>query len=343
MHNSIGVNEIKSWLKNKKNEVGKEGVATIDNILMSIKENEIYSEGYRKEKFIIVPMVNSARFNKHAAKEAKAVLEFLLLTTNEEGAIRRGDIVLFSTKTTNLSKLPLNSFQNFFENQLMDIDGTFTMVSMTDIKQYEMDFENGKPAKFKLWEGRAPKQAHNESNYVIEEEPYCIDWYLVTTIYYSNGAVEVFEEYLYTQCYGGSGGGSNPTPQNLQYIQRQVSFLVASKSTSYENWEMHADYDLSGMRDPANSASNYFLTPPAPLDPSGASTSHMVWGYGFQHTTSWHPWFIQFNMISNSVGLNNANKTGFANFTGQLIFPNQNGRVEIWQNQRQWQAAIELQ
>ena len=82
-------------------------------------------------------------------------LRFLLLVEDTSGRIRRGDVLLFYPADENLTKLPDSSFTNFFIFESMKTDGTFSLISLSDVKQYEMDFTNGSPGEFRLWQGRA--------------------------------------------------------------------------------------------------------------------------------------------------------------------------------------------
>jgi len=201
-----------------------------------------------------------------------------------------------------------------------------------------MDFENGSPKEFRLWQGRLqPAQP---------TEPVCYDHYLTTIIYYSDGTTEIFEEYLYTQCYdtgggGGSGGGSNPPNTNNPVArQRQVSFVVASKNTSYEGWSMNAYYQLSGIDYPNSPSLNYFTAVPLSTSGSNSSTSVMLYSNNM-HTVSWHPWYLQFNLVHDITGLNDI-RNAFANFEGKLTFPNQGNATQNFPKGWNWLASVAL-
>ena len=61
------------------------------------------------------------------------------------------------------------------------------------------------------------------------------------------------------------------------------------------------------------------------------------------HTYAPHYNYLIFNLVSNTVGLLNYNKTAWVNFHGMLTFPNQNPIDErSLQRGNNWPAAIVL-
>ncbi|RYF88321.1 MAG: hypothetical protein EOO03_08675 [Chitinophagaceae bacterium] len=245
---------------------------------------------------------------------------------------------------SSISSIPANAFNQYFTTQTFPVDGTLQVISLNNIKQYEMDIKDSKPDEFRLWEGR---HALYDGDEII-----CVDWYLVTTYYYANGTTQVFEEFLFTQCYGGSGGGSGGggggngiTPPVLNHypVTKQVRFIVASLLTSYEGWTVYADYYLHGEYFPNNSAHSYFTSSPESIDGSGASTSHMVFESGFMHSVASHVWYLNFQLSANNVSLLNNNKTAKAQFSAILSFPNQSPVFYRYPgNTKHWQASIAL-
>lgn len=129
-----------------------------------------------------------------------------------------------------------------------------------------------------------------------------------------------------------------------QPVQKQVSFTVAAVSAAYENWQMHADYMLNGMRFANNSTLNYYTAAPVGVDQTGASTSHMNL-YNSMHSVPGHVWYLAFQQIHDNTGLQNNNKTAWANYAATVSFPNQNPGnppIRYCSNGQQWQAAIIL-
>lgn len=332
---SRSASEIRDWLDDKKSEIGIDSNTTIDKVLYSMDDANAYTETFKDEEFIIIPIEGTGSLSRNIRTDLNAPLKFLLMVEDENGNLRKGNIALFYPSSAWTISLPQNFFKDFFESQAVSMDGTFALLSLDDVKQYEMDFENGKPKEFRLWQGKLqPAQPTG---------PVCYDHYLTTIIYYSDGTTEIFEEYLYTQCYdtGGGGGGSNPPNTNNPVArQRQVSFVVASKNTSYEGWTMTAYYQVSGMDYPNSPSLNYFTAVPLSTGGSSSSTSFMSYSNNM-HTVTWHSWYIQFSLVHDITGLNDI-RNAFANFEGKITLPNQGNLAQNFPKGKNWLASVVL-
>ena len=339
---SRSASQIRDWLDEKKTEIGIDSNATIDKVLYSMDDANAYTETFKDEQFIIIPIEDTGSLSRNIRTDLNAPLKFLLMVEDESGNLRKGNIALFYPSAAWTISLPQNFFKDFFENQTVSIDGTFALLSLDDIKQYEMDFENGNPKEFRLWQGKLqPAQPTG---------PVCYDHYLVTTVYYSDGTCEIFEEYLYTQCIGnggggGSGGGGTP-PNTNNPVTRTVqrAFVVARKSTSFENWTMSACYQLTGISYPGSPSLNTFTTTPVNVVGGGVgSLTGMIYGSGFMHSVPAHIWYIQFSTSSTSSGLRMSNRYAWANFTGAISYPNQSPAIHLYNMPWNWPAAVALQ
>ncbi len=213
------------------------------------------------EKFVIVPMEERYE-NRYTKAKATKPLQYLLLTLNNKETIRRADIMLFYPKDLSLKKLPKNSFYSFFNLEEIAVDGTMAMLSIEESWRYEMDFENSKKAEFRVWRSEKSKNVSNRGEFEN-----CIDWYLVTTIYYVDGTSHQYSTYLFTRCNGclpdencipeeGSGGGGGGIPVDPVTVTK--SFVVYAYHQNFDNWNIVSTHQLSGYRYPSNSALNFF-------------------------------------------------------------------------------------
>lgn len=74
---------------------------------------------------------------------------------------------------------------------------------------------------------------------------YCIDWYWYTLITYADGTYEYNEDFLFTQCFGGGGGGSiNNSPSTPRYVQKDITILSDSRHSGNENWDLVSVYTV---------------------------------------------------------------------------------------------------
>ncbi|MEO7444167.1 MAG: hypothetical protein ABIT96_00405 [Ferruginibacter sp.] len=344
--------DIDSWLVNKKIEIGEEGNNTIDKIREGMRLAERYTEPFREETFVIVPITYSSQLSTHIRQDLNTPFQYLLIVENEDGGIRKGDLVMFYPADAAVTELPDSSFTKFFTTQQVEVEGTFSVISLSDIQQFEMDIVDNRMTTFRLWESRLQPVP----NYVPlpggEGEPYCVDWYLVTTNYYSDGTTEVFYDFLFSQCYNGGGGGggngTNPPLQNHEPVQREVSYTIIRKwpNGTLENWEMRAHYQLSGEYYPNNTTMNYFTQAPISVD-AGTGTLAYIIIYYAGHYSSVDPWYLLFTLSMNSKGLNNP-QSAWANCGGLVSFPNYpnadgtQGRQEFHSLPHTWQASTEL-
>jgi len=297
--------------------------------------DEMYIEPYRRENFIIVPLDKRMPLTNNIRTDLNEPLRYLLLVENEEGRIRSGDIILFYPADSLLNGLPNNSFHDFFIKQSINVGGTFCKISLNEIRQYEMDFGNGGlPIEFRLWYGRPTITEP------VPDQPYCIDWYLTTTIYYSDGTVQVFEEFLYTQCYDEASGGVSDLPNysDPEYKEIEIEYEVASRNQGYENWKMYATYKFFGWSYPGNSASNSFDSSPE------YQGSIIMFGNGYHLYPPNEPWHINFLVVRHLGGLTNSN-TAYTDFKAILEYTNQQPypRTELQGIPKSWNASIVLQ
>lgn len=81
--------------------------------------------------------------------------------------------------------------------------------STSDIEAAFIINQKSKVSKSLSKDTQAYSTASKDKKMRLEVEPVCIDWYLITTITWPDGQINVYEDYLYSTCYptGGGGGG----------------------------------------------------------------------------------------------------------------------------------------
>jgi hypothetical protein len=266
------------------------------------------------------------------------------LVENVQGKISRSDIVLFYPKIATLKALPENSFSDFFNTKSLSVDGTFTLISMGDVKQYEMIFKDGKKDQFNLW--RSEKN-NNTQNLDAQN---CMAWYLVTT-YYKNGiAISSSSEYVGTTCNSSNcppnmqcdvtgeegGGGSSEIPTT---VARDVDLVVKRELTSYENWEIKGNFTLHGESF-INPSNNYFS--------SITYNSSACFYYSFTASSN-NPSdsrYSLFSEVSHISGLISPT-TAFGKVDTKMYYPNWpiiwgGPKTDYYGLPKNWQASIEL-
>ena len=157
----------------------------LDNAVFDKMYGEILHE-HEKENLIIIPLKNEPVSQYYTPK--KFPLQYLILTENAKGEIRRGDIILFHSGKS-LQTLPKNTFFNLFNSDFNSEDGTYALITLGDEKQWEMDFKDHQKTEFRFWSGKK-----NGST--------CKSWYLDTTKYLNLGQFEQSKKYLGDTCTG---------------------------------------------------------------------------------------------------------------------------------------------
>jgi hypothetical protein len=177
---SITSSKVREWLGAQRINASATKDEITGDLLSNLRDSEMYSESLNaNENLIIVPLVADNFSRNLDSASAFTPLQYLVLVENSSGDVRRGDIMFFYPKGGNIAALPANSFHNFFASDSSFLDGTFALVNLEDVLQYEMDFENHKISQFRLWEERAPLDQGSIT---------CYHSWLVTTYYYSDGS-----------------------------------------------------------------------------------------------------------------------------------------------------------
>lgn len=336
--------DISKWLEGNVGKTTPYKNNIINKVLQNAVFDKMYTEPFRdNERLIIVPL-RQEYFSQHVNKKNPHPLQYLLLVEDANGKIRRGDIVLFNPADHKLKALPKNAFHDFFEEDTFPADGTFAVVTLGDVKEFEMDYKNGRKAQFRVWHGDKKGDKENTAN---RDGMYCTYWYLVTTTYWADGHTEVNVEYLGPSCStcapnqlcdhldddGGGPGQGEPGTQ----INRDVSFIVKEMVTSYEQWKITGDFTLSGIK--FNNAANNVFT--------GIISKGAVCLYAdFPFTQS--PNLSRYSIFTSghSEGLVNST-TASGSVTAHMYYPNwpvsDNGpKTENYSMPHVWQASTEL-
>ena len=211
-----------------------------------------------REKLLIIPMKDDYE-NLYTNVKAVKPLQFLLITQNSNGAIRRSDIMLFYPEKFPMNNLPENSFHDFFSKEEVLVDGTMTMLSIGESRRYEMEFKDGQKTKFFKLEKKIDDNVSSNSEVQI-----CIQWYWVTTYYNLDGTTTRTSEYLGTTCGGcvpnelcdeidgvvGSGAVA------LVTMSTEKIWRIHSQNSDPDSWYITTQHTISGLVDYNNPINN---------------------------------------------------------------------------------------
>lgn len=121
---------------------------------------------------------------------------FLLLLTDNEGNIKTGKIAYYTPQDgQKLSTLSPNTFTDIFNDRSISHNGKFRFMDITGGWLYQCEYRDGKKYSFGYVTSKNPDSTSRKTN-----TEGCTDWYLVTTIVYSNGMTTSWRDYIGTTC-----------------------------------------------------------------------------------------------------------------------------------------------
>ncbi|HEV8284288.1 MAG TPA: hypothetical protein VGQ09_08255 [Chitinophagaceae bacterium] len=189
--------KVNSWLEQQKSEKQPNKAANIDLLKNNLDFSKLeFEKSDNEEQILIIPINESFKTIKKIDKNLNLNL---LLIINKSGDIRKGNLVLYSSENGELNKIPRNTFYHIFNTSTPECNGTFKFLSVTGWLQYELTYKNNH-----LYSAGIVKAKENSPNsgQAARTETECIDWYLVTTYYYSDGTTDQIEEYIGRTCTG---------------------------------------------------------------------------------------------------------------------------------------------
>lgn len=162
------------------------------NILPAKASTETLEDG---EKLIIVPIASGFKMNTNSDKNAD---HYLLLFENKNKEVYKGNMVQFVPENAERRSLPKNTLSRLWNAEDVNANGTFTVLTIFDKHLYASTFKDGKKTSYSTM--KAQKET-GEAVANTQGELTCIEYYMVTTYYYSDGSTQEFRDYIGTSCY----------------------------------------------------------------------------------------------------------------------------------------------
>jgi hypothetical protein len=251
--------KISSWLDHQKSSYNPHGrqTANKDANIELLMENLAFNSATKgvlddERDILLIPIKKNYATTKHV--DDKSILS-LLLFVDKLGAIKSGSIIDFnpavSKGETALSITTLLSLLNQKKGQS---DGNYKFLSVSARLLSQQQVKNGKLYSI----GNVRRSSDLGAS---QRGQSCIDWYLVTTYYYSDGTQMETKEYLGTTCEecdqgeyatfcvdieGGGGGSTQP----LNEEQDSIKNIEAENSMDESSYE-DVDYSIPENADAA--------------------------------------------------------------------------------------------
>ncbi|MEO8405444.1 MAG: hypothetical protein ABI480_12640 [Chitinophagaceae bacterium] len=216
---NLTVKQVNQWLNSQvvhSGELRKRRIAEIENQLdftgltIETLHNDL--------SLVVIPIIES--FRTYYDKTGSARND-LLLIVDKSNDIKSAMIANFIPENISTSHHPKeNSYSSIFNSLGDEEDGQYIFLTLFDKHMFQMKYKESRMTSMSYLKKK------NKAGNAAREGDVCIDWYLITTIYYTDGTSETNEEYIETDCYSGcvpgekcdefdGGTGSAPpvTPQ----------------------------------------------------------------------------------------------------------------------------------
>lgn len=203
---------VNKWLDNKKTVQPGERNERVEQLRDQLDFASAYSEDAGQGKtYLIVPVKSGfvSVFNK-----GRNPKNYLLLTQGSNGKAIKGNIVQF---VSSAEKIPANTFRAMDELKNVEVDASFTFLTIFDRYLFTESHKNGRLSSFtevsnknKVSATASPSIESVSTNGMV-----CTDWWLITTEYYTDGSTNVYSEYFGQTCVNDGGCLPNEwcTPQ----------------------------------------------------------------------------------------------------------------------------------
>ena len=195
------ISKVNSWLESQKEGLFSFKAANIDLLKGNLDFAAAASESMdTRFNYITIP-INDEIINKKNLDRNSTLT--LLLIVDKLGKINSGSIVYFQPADGKKhSQLAKNTFTNLINREPISLDGVYKMLHITGRFLSQFEIKHGK-----LFSTGSLQQESKESKDTQRATSICIDWYLVTTIYWTDGTVTQTREYVGRTCEG-CGDGS---------------------------------------------------------------------------------------------------------------------------------------
>lgn len=177
--NPLKQEQIISWLETQKNEKIPGRNETIEKLIKSAVFDKIFSEQLEKEETLVVIPLDENFNSKNNSDKIK--LNYLILVSNKEAVIRRGNIVQYIQGNKNFfSEKPHSNIAAIIQGKVPEEDGTYAFITLSDFNQYEFTYK-----EHSLVSGKSIQFSGEDQD--------CIHLWWVHYIVYADGHIEVGE------------------------------------------------------------------------------------------------------------------------------------------------------
>jgi hypothetical protein len=339
---------IQLWLTSQKVNNTTARVKLLDALGKNLLFDRLWVEKNNELQFIIVPVNETYKFSNNKGNKVSSY--FVSVMRADSKILYSVIIQNRPTNEQNGTAIKKGDIADIYSDKSVKEDCNIRFVTIYDHYLYENKYKNNKLVSTANLNHKNKTDNQNSltnsiSNSTTTQQ---IDWYLVTTYFYTDGSSETTSVYLYTTYYGydinnpdypttepspESGNGSDPGTG----VVRNVVYTIKEYQSGNEHWIIEGGFTISGIvfNDIAN---NFFTSIVQRGVPGCVGLSNLEPAYSSQ------PYMTGYIVFTSSHTCSLTSSTvASAYCTGNLFFPNwPTYRNEAHSLPKAWQASTDL-
>ncbi|MFT3823348.1 MAG: hypothetical protein QM731_05485 [Chitinophagaceae bacterium] len=191
------IQKVTAWL-DKQEQKFKDSINK--SVITSLKANLLISEISTaalsdKQRVVVIPLKKEFNTNNITRRES---FKNLAIIQDENGELQLSNIVEVIPEGQQFKTIAASLIADVFSNRDNVLNGTVSILSLTNKFIEERAYKEGKLATIKHLKMKSPSGEERNSGSLKTNE--CIEWYLVTTYYWSDGSYTQTWTYLFTSC-----------------------------------------------------------------------------------------------------------------------------------------------
>ncbi len=250
------VQNVLTWLENQRL---KSGPVNSERIQLLSEHLDLSSVSLEKlndnEKLVIIPLSGSFRTINNKEKE---VVNVFAMALSGDGTLKDGRIVQYAADNGRQQRILPTTIAKLYNRQKVDHNGKYRVLTIADRYLYEVEYRNGV-----IYSLSTMRPKDNSNSRLTVDGNGCIDWYIVTTITYSDGTTWTYEEFVGRTCggcfpndpynetedcgeEGGSGSGGGGETCSQEENENFINQLAVSADVSPENESVIVEGNTGG-------------------------------------------------------------------------------------------------
>lgn len=194
LKDSTTLKKVIAWLDKKKINA-RSMDSSVDYLKQNLIGSELWAEKFNdRERLIIIPLKDAFKARNTSSQKS---YKNLVLIENDKGEYRVGNVVEIIPQNQPFNKIPENLISQVYNNKGNNLNGIFSILTLSNSLVYELEYNKGKISSTKYLEQKNKKSTGKIYSSRTTGEP-CMNWYLVTTWYNPDGSTTKTEQFVGT-------------------------------------------------------------------------------------------------------------------------------------------------